>query len=261
MYDTKKNNIVSVFHHYMDMINLQRDLINQNLSHTNASELLLLCEEALDKYDEFHALDGDNSKVNRWLGYIQGSLIAANITSVQKERDYTRPYLTAHRDEVKNATMVNMLEGLNKEYTGVRSNYLGTWTHNSNVVACSLVLVEYEGLYLGVSRKDDHNDISLPGGKLEPGESFEQAAVREVLEETGLEVELVNEEPFQGMDKGHFCKTYRANVVGGDLGLKSPDETGMVGYYTQDRLISGSFGAYNLEMFRFFHGKDTGRWL
>lgn len=30
-------------------------------------------------------------KLNRWLGYIQGSLIQWKITSVQVERDWTRP--------------------------------------------------------------------------------------------------------------------------------------------------------------------------
>ena len=30
-------------------------------------------------------------KLNRWLGYIQGTLIAWNMTTVQTERDWTRP--------------------------------------------------------------------------------------------------------------------------------------------------------------------------
>jgi hypothetical protein len=30
-------------------------------------------------------------KLNRWLGYIQGVLIERGVTTVQKERDWTRP--------------------------------------------------------------------------------------------------------------------------------------------------------------------------
>ena len=35
-----------------------------------------------------------------------------------------------------------------------------------------------------------HNDVSLPKGKLDPGETLPQTAVREILEETGLTVSL-----------------------------------------------------------------------
>jgi 8-oxo-dGTP diphosphatase len=38
-----------------------------------------------------------------------------------------------------------------------------------------------------------YDDWSLPKGKLDPGETFEQAALREVLEETGLECALAEE--------------------------------------------------------------------
>lgn len=31
-------------------------------------------------------------KLNRWLGYIQGRLIADGMTTVEAERDWTRPY-------------------------------------------------------------------------------------------------------------------------------------------------------------------------
>jgi 8-oxo-dGTP diphosphatase len=40
-----------------------------------------------------------------------------------------------------------------------------------------------------------YDDWSLPKGKLDPGESFEQAALREVEEETGLRARLVRELP------------------------------------------------------------------
>ena len=38
--------------------------------------------------------------------------------------------------------------------------------------------------------RDRYDDWSLPKGKLEPGETWEEAALREVAEETGVRAEL-----------------------------------------------------------------------
>jgi acetyl-CoA carboxylase carboxyl transferase subunit beta len=58
---------------------------------------------------------------------------------------------------------------------------------------------------------------SLPGGRIEPGESAAQAAAREVLEETGLEVQIG--ELLQTVDLwgGYRVHDFAATVVGGDL--------------------------------------------
>jgi 8-oxo-dGTP diphosphatase len=48
---------------------------------------------------------------------------------------------------------------------------------------------------LAVVHRPRYDDWSLPKGKLEPGETFEQAALREVEEETGLRGRLVRELP------------------------------------------------------------------
>jgi 8-oxo-dGTP diphosphatase len=45
-------------------------------------------------------------------------------------------------------------------------------------------------LEVAVIHRPKYEDWSLPKGKLDPGEDFEQAAVREVKEETGMEAEL-----------------------------------------------------------------------
>ena len=53
-------------------------------------------------------------------------------------------------------------------------------------------LVQRDGL-IAVVHRPRYDDWSLPKGKLDPGESFEEAAVREVWEETGLRCRLGRE--------------------------------------------------------------------
>lgn len=48
-------------------------------------------------------------------------------------------------------------------------------------------------LEVAVVHRPRYRDWSLPKGKLDRGESWEQAALREVVEETGLSCELVRE--------------------------------------------------------------------
>ena len=64
---------------------------------------------------------------------------------------------------------------------------------NGNVIqaAGGLVWCEFpEGRRLAVIHRPRHRDWTLPKGKLDPGESWQDAARREVQEETGLDVRL-----------------------------------------------------------------------
>ena len=61
----------------------------------------------------------------------------------------------------------------------------------SPTIHIAIAVVEYQGCYL-VGRRPEAAPLAglweFPGGKIEPGESAEQAAARECLEEAGLRI-------------------------------------------------------------------------
>jgi 8-oxo-dGTP diphosphatase len=106
-----------------------------------------------------------------------------------------------------------------------------------------------EGL-VAVVHRGRYDDWSLPKGKLDEGESFEQAALREVLEETGLECELGEElEPVSYIDEKGRPKLVRywlMSVLGGefepndevdDLRWLVPSEAVILLSYPHDRAL------------------------
>ena len=116
-------------------------------------------------------------------------------------------------------------------------------------------VVERDGL-IAVVHRPHHDDWSLPKGKLDPGESFEQAALREIAEETGLICELADElEPARYDDqrgRSKIVRYWRMVVVGGafvpndevdELRWLSPDDAAALLSYGHDRVLVGRLQA------------------
>ncbi len=107
--------------------------------------------------------------------------------------------------------------------------------------ACVLVTDEYGHVLL--QRRSDSGNWSLPGGVMELGETIAQTAVRELHEETGLDVELTG---ILGIyaDPGHviaysdgeirqeFVIAYIGRVTGGTLAVS--DESTNVRFVAPD---------------------------
>jgi 8-oxo-dGTP pyrophosphatase MutT (NUDIX family) len=116
----------------------------------------------------------------------------------------------------------------------------------SKEVAVLALVVREDGLILAVSRKFDTSDFGLPGGKMKASETFTQAVKREILEETGYEIE-VNSCIYWGIEKGRDVITFDCRVVGGKEGS---EEAGVIKWVDWPTLCSGSYADYNLKVMR-----------
>lgn len=110
------------------------------------------------------------------------------------------------------------------------------------MITAQVVLINPDGLVLGVSRKYDHNNFGLAGGKMELIDNNDPilTAIRECKEETGLDItnlKLV----FARHEDGNMGYTYLADY-NGEIRHNEPH---IVKWVPFNVLINGSFGKYN----------------
>lgn len=110
-------------------------------------------------------------------------------------------------------------------------------------VAAGAVLNDHGEILLNL-RTDSHN-WSLPGGYLEYGETYRQACLREMKEDSGLDVKIIR--LLQTFDQGTavypngdvaqaITQLFLVEPVSGQLLTKATDETLSLAYFPLDKL-------------------------
>lgn len=127
---------------------------------------------------------------------------------------------------------------------------------SSNKQAATVLCIDPRmSLVLAVSRKDNPIAMGLPGGKVDPWESYQEAAAREFTEETGYEVNTQDLIYVYGTHKdetGYAVKTFLLpfkffNPIAQDT--LANHETGVVRWVPWQVLFDGPFGNYNRALY------------
>lgn len=119
---------------------------------------------------------------------------------------------------------------------------------NIKFTACVLIENEF-GEFICVSRKDDHTQFGLAGGKAELNETPIQTAIRETFEETGINIKE-NDLTFiyESNREGYKAYSFYIRVNKSSI-IINHNEPHIVKWGNKKDLLDGPFGDYNKKMF------------
>ena len=113
-----------------------------------------------------------------------------------------------------------------------------TKSHMTNppcVTVIALVFIQQDDTILLVRQDYGHQYWSLPGGEMETGESIDQAAIREVKEEAGLDIRLRRVVGlYSKPSENSLAVCFEGEVIGGTL--KADHEITECRYFPYDRI-------------------------
>ena len=139
---------------------------------------------------------------------------------------------------------------VSKHNKTIKISFLSLWRiieKKQIIIAVGLVINEAGEILLGRRNQPEnpqiHGKWEFPGGGIEYGESPEDALVREMKEETGLDVEIVRLLPkiysnvwqWQSGDYQVIIISYECKTIGGVLGT-ADEEMGELKYFKADEV-------------------------
>lgn len=100
------------------------------------------------------------------------------------------------------------------------------------------IIIEIQGGIVLIERKNQPYGWALPGGFVDYGESLEQAAIREAIEETGLKLTLLEQfrtysDPRRDLRHHTITTVFIASAAGS---LRAGDDAGNIGIFFQQEL-------------------------
>ncbi len=130
-------------------------------------------------------------------------------------------------------------------------------------VGIGVIIQNDKGQILFGKRKGSHSPYySIPGGHLENGESFEEAARKEIIEETGLdlkELSLValtnNLRTYEETGKHYVSITFLCKAFEGEPKVMEPEKCESWGWYDIDDLPQPHFDASEWAIENFVKGE------
>lgn len=85
-----QDTLVRLFIRYEAKAELHREQMHASIGAELTQRTLDLCRHAIGGMDRL-----SEDKANRWLGFVQGVMIASRVLNIEEEREFTRPLFHA----------------------------------------------------------------------------------------------------------------------------------------------------------------------